>query len=455
MATDLLLVFPYFYDGRSKHWQFPPLGISYIASYVREKGYSVKVLDCTFHDKAEAERQIRHEKPRVVGIYCMLSMVNMAKQLALTARESCDAVLAGGPMPSSYPSLFLNEFDMVVQGEGELAVAEILDKMDGRGEPRLDGVKGVWLSPRMNGGHATFTGSRPLVKDLDTLPFPARDLLNHHAYQSYYRKNYGYTMTSMVASRGCPFSCDFCWRPDYGRVYRVRSPQNIVMEMDEVRNKWGYERIWFADELFIASKKHVIELCEEIVKQRVDVMWECLSRVDLFDAEVAKAMKKAGCYKVIFGLESGDDYVLSNLMNKRIKVAQSISAVKTAKKAGLQVGAFFILGYPGETSETMLRTIKLASSLPLDYFSMTIPYPLPGTGLYEKVKDRMEAFEWEKPMHGWDHKLLFKHEFSLEKLRLGIWKAKTQARLRKRLGPFHILLKPYEIYTDMKFKRMN
>ncbi|MCS7129697.1 MAG: B12-binding domain-containing radical SAM protein [Candidatus Caldarchaeum sp.] len=455
MAADLLLVFPYFFDGRSKHWQFPPLGLAYIASYVRSRGYRVKVLDCTFLDKQEAVWLIRRERARVVGVYSMLSMVSSAKELAAAARDSCEAVIAGGPMPSSYPAMFLKDFDVVVQGEGEHTVAELLDKMDGRGEPHLDGVKGLWLSPRMNGGRVSFTGGRPLVKDLDEFPFPARDLFDHSAYQSYYRRNFGYTMTSMVASRGCPFSCDFCWRPDYGRVYRVRSPENIVQEMDEVRNRWGYERIWFADELFIASKKHVIKLCEEIVRQRVDVMWECLSRVDLFDAEVANAMKRAGCYKVIFGLESGDDYVLNNLMNKKIKTSQSIAAVKTAKKTGMQVGAFFILGYPGENNQTMLKTIRLASTLPLDYFSMTVPYPLPGTGLYEKVQDRMEAFEWEKPVHGWDHKLLFKHDFSLEKLRYGIWKAKTQSRLRKKLGPLYVLVKPYEVYTDFKFKRMN
>ncbi len=454
MPTDLLLVFPYFFDGRSRHWQFPPLGIGYIASYARARGYRVKILDCTFITPEEAERRLRAERARVVGIYSMLSMVSSAKRLASVAREVSELVIAGGPMPSAYPDMFLGQFDVVVQGEGELGVAELLDSMDGWSSPRLDKVRGLWLAPQLNDGRTEFTGPRPLVRDLDELPFPARDLYDNELYKEYYRRNFGYTMTSMVASRGCPFSCDFCWRPDYGRVYRYRSPENIAEEMEEVRYKWGYRRIWFADELFIASKRHVLRLCEEIEGRGIDVEWECLSRVDLFDAEVARAMKKAGCYKVIFGLESGDDDVLNRLMNKRIKVSQSVAAVKTAKRAGLRVGAFFILGYPGETNETMLRTIKLASSLPLDYFSMTVPYPLPGTGLYERVRDRMEAFEWEKPLHGWDHKLLFKHEFSIEKLRYGIWKARLQWKLRKRLGPLYFLAAPLELYTSAKFRRM-
>ncbi len=454
MPTDLLLVFPYFFDGRSRHWQFPPLGIGYIASYARERGYRVKILDCTFITQEEAERRIRNERARVVGIYSMLSMVSSAKRLASVARETSELVIAGGPMPSAYPNMFLGVFDAVVQGEGEITVAELLDSMDGRGSPVFEKVRGAWLAPQLNGGRIEFTGHRPLVKNLDDLPFPARDLYDNELYKDYYRKNYGYTMTSMIASRGCPFSCDFCWRPDYGRIYRYRSPANIAEEMEEIREKWGYRRIWFADELFIASKKHVLRLCEEIVRRGIDVGWECLSRVDLFDAEVARAMRRAGCYKVIFGLESGDDYVLNKLMNKRITVSQSVSAVKAAKRAGLQVGAFFILGYPGESDETMLKTIKLASSLPLDYFSMTVPYPLPGTGLYEKVKGNMEAFEWEKPLHGWDHRLLFRHEFSIEKLRYGIWKARLQWRLRRRLGPLYFLTKPLELYTTSKFRRI-
>ncbi len=454
MPTDLLLIFPYFFDGRSRHWQFPPLGIGYIASYARERGYKVKILDCTFITQEEAERRIRNERARVVGIYSMLSMVSSAKRLASVAREASELVIAGGPMPSAYPNMFLGVFDAVVQGEGEITVAELLDSMDRGGSPVFEKVRGAWLAPQLNGGRIKFTGQRPLVKNLDDLPFPARDLYDNELYKAYYLRNYGYTMTSMIASRGCPFSCDFCWRPDYGRIYRYRSPANIAEEMEEIREKWGYRRIWFADELFIASKKHVLRLCEEIVRRGIDVGWECLSRVDLFDAEVARAMRRAGCYKVIFGLESGDDYVLNKLMNKRITVSQSVSAVKAAKRAGLQVGAFFILGYPGESDETMLKTIKLASSLPLDYFSMTVPYPLPGTGLYEKVKDDMEAFEWEKPLHGWDHRLLFRHEFSIEKLRYGIWKARLQWRLRRRLGPLYFLTKPLELYTTSKFRRL-
>jgi len=387
----------------------------------------------------------------------MLSMVNPALRLAEELREECELLVAGGPMPSAYPQKFLGTFDLVVQGEGEEPMLEIVEYLDGK--KSLEEIKGIHIAGRaikmwaVNGGHM-FTGQRPLIRNLDILPFPARDLYDNQHYKQYFMQNYGYTITSMIASRGCPFSCGFCWRPDYGRVYRVRSPENIVDEMEEIRYRFGYERIWFADELFIANKKHTIALCREIIERGLDVKWECLARADLMDEELAKNMRKAGCYKIIFGLESGDDRTLK-LMNKQLKVEQSRKAVENVVKAGIKAGAFFILGYPGETNETMLNTIRFASSLPLDYFSMTIPYPLPGTDLYEKVKDRMISHEWEKPAKGFDHRLLFKHDFSNEKLKYGIWMAVTRAKLRKKLGPFYRLLKPWEIYTEYKFKKMN
>ncbi|HID05420.1 MAG TPA: B12-binding domain-containing radical SAM protein [Aigarchaeota archaeon] len=459
MQHDVVLIFPYFDDGRSRQFKFPPLGIGYIASYLRRFGYKVKIIDCTFSTWEHVIAEAQKANAKVIGIYSMLSMVNNAIQMAKTLRGCCELLVAGGPMPSAYPQKFLGVFDVVVQGEGEETMVELMEYVEGRRE--LGDIRGIYAAGNIvketqhsvNGGFL-FTGQRPLIKNLDTLPFPARELYDNESYRRYYRSNFGYTMTSMVASRGCPFSCGFCWRPDYGRVYRVRSPSNIVDEMEEVRYRYGYERIWFADELFIANKKHTMALCKEIIERGLDVEWECLARADLIDDELAKAMRRAGCYKIIFGLESGDDRTLK-LMNKQLKVEQSKRAVETIKRNGIKAGAFFILGYPGENNETMLNTIRFASSLPLDYFSMTIPYPLPGTDLYERVKHKMLTEEWEKPRNGWDHKLLFEHDFSNEKLRYGIWMAITRAKLRKKLGPLYYLLKPWEVYTEFKFRRMN
>jgi len=459
---DVVLIFPYFNDGRSPLFKFPPLGLGYIAASLRQNGYSVKIVDCTWSTWEKAIQDAKSASPKVIGIYSMLSMVDPAVKLARELRDHCELMVAGGPMPSAYPKMFLGSFDVVVQGEAEETMVDIIRNVQAGSS--LDRVPGLHIARRAlavapivsaaDGVESYFTGQRPLVKEIDAFPFPARDLYDQETYHKYYSEKYGWTMTSMIASRGCPFCCDFCWRPDYGRFYRVRSPENIVDEMEEIVDKYDYDRIWFADELFIASKKHVIEICEEIKRRKLDVLWECLARADIVDDAVARAMREAGCHKVIFGLEAGDDRTLQT-MKKHLTVAQSKRAVELMTKHGIKVGAFFILGYPGETNETMLNTIRFASRLPLDYFSMTVPYPLPGTGLYERVKDRMTANEWEKPLHGYDHKLLFQHDYSIEKLKYGVWKAVTQSAARKRLGPVYNLLMPWEWYTDRRFKLMN
>ena len=194
---------------------------------------------------------------------------------------------------------------------------------------------------------------------------------------------------------------------------RSRSVTNIVDEVEEIV-ALGYDRIWFADDCFTLNRKHLLDVCGEIVKRCLDVGWECLSRVDTMDAEVAEGMKRAGCIGVFFGIESGNDSVLS-LMNKHITISQAECAVYAAKTAGLKVGAFFIVGYPGESNKTVLDTVRFASGLPLDYLSFTLPYPIPGTPLYERVKDHGVSIEdWEEPKNYRliRHKLLYASGFS-------------------------------------------
>jgi anaerobic magnesium-protoporphyrin IX monomethyl ester cyclase len=198
-----------------------------------------------------------------------------------------------------------------------------------------------------------------------------------------------------------------------------------------------------------------MEICDEIVRRRLKVEWECLSRVDTIDAEVAQKMKKAGCVRVFFGIESGNDSVLA-LMNKQVTSDQAREAVQIAKSAEIQTGAFFIVGYPGETDDTVLETIRFASSLPLDYLSFTLPYPIPGTPLYERVKTQLLSDDLEEPKRRSlvDHRLLYHGSFSEFKLKFAIMKAMAQFRLRKNLGvrPYRLLGEPFEVLTDSMFR---
>lgn len=456
MAVKVALVYPYFHPANDNSiFRFPPLGLGYIAAALKKRGVEVELVDCTFMRFSEAVERIKRVKPQIVGFYSMFSMKKTTLELAHAIKSECSGeclMVVGGPLPSWAPESFLDAFDVVAVGEGEETMAELADCVAHGTE--LSGVKGLVFR---DDKRIVNTGPRKFIEDLDSLAFPTRDLFDNEAYKKYYLDRFGYSTTSMITSRGCPFSCDFCSRPIFGADMRTRSVTNIVDEVEEIAGL-GYDRVWFADDCFTLNRNHLLDVCSEIVKRGVDVGWECLSRVDTMDAEVAEGMKRAGCIGVFFGIESGNDSVLS-LMKKRITIEQAERAVYAAKAAGLKVGAFFIVGYPGESDKTVLDTVRFASGLPLDYLSFTLPYPIPGTPLYERVKDYGVSIEdWEEPKNYRliRHKLLYASGFSESKLKFAIGKAQAQFYGRKHFGEtgYSIMGKPFERVTDILFELM-
>lgn len=457
MAVKVALIYPYFHPAKDNSiFRFPPLGLGYIAAALKKRGVEVELVDCTFMLFSEAVERIKRAKPQIVGFYSMFSMKKTTLELAHALKDEglggCLFVV-GGPLPSWAPESFLDIFDAVAVGEGEQTMAEIADCV-AQGTD-LSGVKGLVLK---DDKRIVNTGPRGFIEDLNSLAFPTRDLFDNEAYKKYYLDHFGYSITSMITSRGCPFTCDFCSRPIFGADMRTRSVNSIVDEVEEIA-ALGYDRVWFADDCFTLNRNHLLDVCGEIVKRGVKVGWECLSRVDTMDAEVAEGMKRAGCIGVFFGIESGNDSVLS-LMKKRITTLQAQRAVYAAKAAGLKVGAFFIVGYPGESNKTVLDTVRFASGLPLDYLSFTLPYPIPGTPLYERVKDNGEVSieDWEEPKNYRliRHKLLYAAGFSEFKLKFAIGKAQAQFYGRRYLGKtgYGVLGWPFERLTDFAFERM-
>ena len=444
--TTVTLVYPYTHPSNDNSiFRFPPLGLGYIAAVLKSRGISVELVDCTFMSLSSAVEKIRRSRPRIIGIQVMFSMKEKALEMAKLLRGDCELLVAGGPLPTSNPTDFLSFFDAVVIGEGEETMLELAQAvLNGVG---LTKVKGIAFNRK---GTILVNATRDFIECLDEIPFPDREMFDNQAYKNYYLRNFGYTTTSIITSRGCPFQCDFCSRPVFGNGFRSRTAANITEEVETV-SRLGYERVWFADDCFTINRGRLLKICDELQRRHVDVGWECLSRVDTVDSEVAGKMKKAGCVRVFFGIESGNDAVLE-IMKKQVTARQARDTVYTFKKAGIQVGAFFILGYPGETDRTILDTVNFASSLRLDYLSFTFPYPIPGTPLFERVKDSMILEEWREPdtLHFIKHKLLFRSEFSENKLKFAVFKGMTQHYLRKYLGRriHDIVDKPYAKLTD-------
>jgi anaerobic magnesium-protoporphyrin IX monomethyl ester cyclase len=274
-------------------------------------------------------------------------------------------------------------------------------------------------------GRVRRTRARSRVEELDDLPMPARDLFDNKGYMTYWRDTYGYTVASMMTTRGCPHTCGFCSKPVFSSKVTARSAAGVVDEMEDIAAR-GYDRIWVGDDCFTYDRARTKQVCELIIERGLRIDWECLSRADGISKEMLEMMREAGCLRLFFGLESGSDEMLK-LMKKRITFDEGRRAIDLAGKSGLKTGAFFILGYPGETNETLTRTVNESSRLNLDYLSYTVPYPLPGTDLYDKVKDRLKAGAWTNPR---SHTLLYKGDFSIFKLKFAMGKGLIQHRMR-------------------------
>jgi anaerobic magnesium-protoporphyrin IX monomethyl ester cyclase len=444
--TTVLLIYPYFKPHFDRSvFRFPPLGISYIASSIRSAGHEVHILDCTFLKRKVALQKALAIKASIVGIYCMTSMTRDCSWFANQLRSRCRLLVAGGPMPTCDPAAFLDHFDVVVRGEGEQTMAEIALAWE-RGSG-MESILGITFTRKANSlsennDRPCSTSPRPFITSLDSTPFPARDLLPNSQYINYGKRRYGFSITTVMSTRGCPYQCEFCSNVIFGGSYRERSPGNVVDEIEEAI-RLGYERISFADDVFTMNKARVMQICEEIRRRNLRFQWECLGRVDTVDYELAITMKQAGCERIFFGIESGNETILK-LMKKMITTDKARFAVKEATRAGLHVGAFFILFYPGDTNETVLQTLRFALSLPVDYLGLTMPYPLPGTQLHKRVSDKTKNGNQSAP--------LITH-FSKIKMHFGILKGKVHFIIKGRLGRFApLVLRLFEPATDTVFK---
>jgi len=453
----VLLIYPYFKPSHDRSvFRFPPLGVSYIAAALLKEGHDVHLLDCTFLNRSEALKQALAVKVEVVGIYGMVTMLEDCLWFAKKLHGACKLLIAGGPLPTCDPPSFLEHFDIVVRGEGEKTMQELIHAYQSGSDMRL--IPGIafrteTILPEKGDAGISYSSERPFESDLDRIPFPARKLLPNERYIQYGKVKYGYSITTIMSTRGCPFRCEFCSNVVFGGSYRERSAKNVVDEIEKVLDL-GYEKISFADDVFTLNNKRVLEICEEIRNRELHFSWECLGRVDALDYSIAVEMKKAGCTRIYFGIESGNDQILK-LMNKKITTEQARYAVEAAHLAGIEVGAFFILFYPGETDDTVLNTLHFVTSLPLDYLGLTMPYPLPGTALYERVRDQLTR-EWRSGENLLsNHMLIYKSDFSEAKMWFGIIKGQTQFEMKRRLGKLSpLLIRLFEKPTDALFKLM-
>jgi anaerobic magnesium-protoporphyrin IX monomethyl ester cyclase len=439
-TTDVVLVYPQRAPRKGKHWIMPSLGLMYLSASLRRAGYTVRHIDHTFMERREVLEEIERLKPSVIGVYCMITMQDEAFSLAEQVRGRA-LTIVGGPYPSGEPEKFLDSFDLVAVGEGEETIVEVMEHL---GDRCFEDVRGLVYR---RGDEVVRTEARTRSKDMSQLPLPYRGDLPNQEYIDYWRRHWKDATTPLMSTRGCPFRCEFCHKPVFGDLFRARAGGTVIEEMREIA-ELGYDHVWMSDDLFTLNYKRTMELCQEIERAKLPLTWECLSRVTQVDYDLFAQMKRAGCKRIFFGIESGDEGVLKQ-MQKGIKPEQAREAVEACAKAGIKAAGFFMVGYLGETPESLMKTIRFSSHLPLDYVSYTIAYPLPGTKFHSRVKERRQEGEWHYIRH---NKLLFNSDFSERKLRFAIYKGAIQHKLRK----FHMkpLASAFELATDPVLKAL-
>ena len=399
-APGVTLVYPYFRSRDPVEKLFPPLGIAYLAGQLKELGIPVTVADCTFMGFEEAVDRIVASRPAVVGISVMVTMSRNASELLKDLRERLPVTLfiAGGPLPTVNPALFADQFDAVFCGEGDVTFPRFCrDYLASGKTPRdmetMDPASYPGLYIKRDGQVRSSPPVHHTSGVLDPLPLPDRSFFDHPRYQAAMEKNTGCKQTSLIVTRGCPFSCDFCSKPVWGDLFRKPPLEKIFREIDEIITL-GYTCLWIADDCFTLDTGYLTAFCREMIRRDRPVSWTCLSRVDRLTPDLVGLMKDAGCIRVYLGLESGSNETLA-LMNKRVTVEQGVRAVRLFSLAGIGTAGFFMVGYPGETIDSIESTFALALSLPLDEAWFTIPLPLPGTPLFARVADSAIWDDWK------------------------------------------------------------
>ena len=379
-------------DDKQTESKWPRIGIAYLAAYLRKNEIRVKILDCKSLDlnHQDVAVKIREYNPDIIGLGPFTEEINEARKVCQTAKSINPNVITifGGPHASALPQRTLEEFselDLVVCGEGERTLTEIANGKD------LSMIRGIAYRV-----YSQIIVNQPaeLIKDLDSLPFPAWDLFPLDSYRGrlsmHLREKIKKPILELpiLSARGCPFNCIFCYKAYPG--LRNRNPINIIDEIEYNMKEYKATEFFFVEGTFAANREQGIKICDEIINRGLNkkIKWMVETRVNVVTEELLEKMKQAGCKQVDFGVESGDEQILANT-KKGITINQVKKAVKLAKQAGLKVGCYFVIGHPFETEKTIKKTYRLARELDPDLMNVGIMIPYPGT----EVRRMAEAEE--------------------------------------------------------------
>lgn len=396
---DILLTHGYYLYADPYELQvmkpYPPLGILYISSHLKARGFDVDVFDTTFSSREAFGQYIRQEKPAVVGIYCnMMTKQNVLAMVRACKEQNCTVIL-GGPEPANYPEEYLKRgADVIVIGEGELTLEELLPHLARHGPTEMHAIQGIVY--REDDGRFVRTDPRPYIQDLDAQPFPDRAAIDVDEYVRVWREHHGRGSVSLITARGCPYTCTWCSHAVFGYTHRRRSPANVADEIELILERYQPDMLWFADDVFTIHRRGFFGLAEEFKRRDIHVPFETISREDRLNEDVVKALAEMGCFRLWIGSESGSQRVL-NAMERRTDAERVREMTRLLQRYGIEAGMFIMLGYEGEEMEDLEATVEHLKEANPDVFLTTVAYPIKNTPYYEAVEDRVVApASWEE-----------------------------------------------------------
>jgi len=362
----------------------PPLGLMSLAASLRNSGHSPEILDYLIEDFNQDSLFKNVQKFDLIGITSVSPHINNALNLAHLIKENFPnkIIVLGGAHASLLPQETIqnNPFiDFLIRGEGEKRIIQLIEYIQGKRKLKeLDGITFKKDNKIIN------IQPKEFIQNLDNLPMPAYDLIPFKKYSSYLQSQFQPTIT-MLTSRGCPFNCIYCSKPVFGSSTRTRSPESILKEIIFLKENYNIKEIIFYDDTFTLEKERIIKLCELIIENNIKINWKCETRVNSVDQKLLNLMKKAGCYMICYGIESGNQKIL-NILKKGITLEQIEKAIDITKKAKIKILGYFMIGIPEETKENIKETIAFAKKLNPDYAQFSIATAYPGTELYQIAK---------------------------------------------------------------------
>ena len=401
--VDVLFGQAYFLRFDPKLWEarqpYPPLGALYAAACVRDRGYRVAMFDAMLASSVdEWTAALERSRPRYAVIYednfnyltkmCLLRMREAALTMIAAATSRGVGVIVAGSDATDHPAVYLDAgAQVVLSGEGEVTLVELLDALTGRTEgARVEQVRGVCYRDAV--GHLRRSPSRDVIRDLDALPFPAWDLVDMARYRSIWKRHHGYHSMNLVTTRGCPFHCNWCAKPIYGQRYSARSPRHVAQEMAQLKQTYTPDHLWIADDIFGLKPDWIERFAKELDARDAAIPFKCLLRADQVTERVAAALRRAQCRTAWLGAESGSQRIL-DAMEKGTRVDQIAAASRLLHAAGIEVGFFLQFGYPGETREDIELTLQMVRDCRPDDIGVSVSYPLPGTTFYQRVQAQL------------------------------------------------------------------